>query len=217
MDNRSTQQNQDPKVTIRSSIDSPSALSEQWEKAGQRTPLEEFSPMFTTFRSSAFRLETLPEYAVFHEDVRYGAYRRGDKAPPILAQGWKNTIRAATSEGKRFEIVRLVPDPMTEYLRFEIDWGYCEYRKDGQNTRLVLPGQLPPALRDQVGQDFWLFDDSFAVIMKYDLKGDILGFFRIDDVTLLNRLREIRDIAISSSLSLDEFLSKHYQSDRQAS
>lgn len=194
--------------------DTEGVLPSFGELAGSKMSIDEFSAAFHTFDKSAFRLETLPTYTVSHEDKRFGAYRAGEKQPPFKAEKWKATIKKATESGKSFEVIRLVPKPYTEYFCFEVDWAYCEYRKDGQATKLILPEAITPKIMDFIGADFWLFDDKWAIVIKYDKIGDLLGFFRVEEENLIQTLRNVRDESRRQCISLDEFLGNHYRSDR---
>ena len=65
--------------------------SESWGAEGITLQAEEFRSYFTSFRESAFRLETLPSYAVSHEDKHFAAFLEGAKEPPFIFEEWKRT------------------------------------------------------------------------------------------------------------------------------
>lgn len=202
----------DPKLEIRKDKQSSGMeglLVPTWEHCCRQISIEEFSPMFHSFEKSAFRLETLPSYAVSHEDSHFQAYVRGDKTPPFIYSDWKATIRNATSAGKTFEIVRLVPEPLTTYFRYELEWHYLEYRDAGQETRFVTAERITESLRSMKGQDFWLLDDKKAVFIKYDNQGDILGFYATEDPNILEKLVLLRSHAKELSIHIDEYLPKY--------
>jgi hypothetical protein len=167
---------------------------------------EEFDASFDTFKTSAFRLETLQSYAVSAEDAWLRALREGLPRPErsIRTSAWLRRIAASTMAGKSWSRARLVRHPLSEYLQYEI-FSYIESAAVGEETRIVDLG-IYPHLKD-LGPDFWYFDadepGEFAIVMHYDADGNILHCER---TTELSWCREQREAALSCSISLAEYL-----------
>jgi len=158
---------------------------------------EEFGALFGDFRSSAFRLEQLQAYDVPAEVGALDAWRRDGTVGPH--EPWCRTVRAARDRGAVMRRVRVVVEPLSEYVRWELAvmrWSV----EAGEDIR-VLPaarlGEWP------AGPDFWLFDDRVGVRMAYDADGRFEGGRRTDD---LAPLRALRDRALATATPLADYL-----------
>jgi hypothetical protein len=154
--------------------------------------------LFESFRVSAFRLETLPEYRVPQDVESLKAFRAGESRP----QGrddrpWLTTVRRAIARGAQMRRVRLVETPLTEYQRFQFAWGYQENTAAGEEVSIL--DQRPDGLW---AVDFWLFDDRLAVILEYDDEG---RFLRPVVAEPVESYRHARDMALKSSTPFREY------------
>lgn len=165
---------------------------------------DEFNAAFDEFQVSAFRLECLQTYAVSAEDARLRAFREGLPRPErsVRTNPWLQRIAATTIAGKSWSRVRLVSRPLTEYTRYEMI-GFVESQAVGEQIRIV-DLNAHPDLRD-LGPDFWLFDAEFAIIMRYDEAGTVLGYERTTEV---GDFRDQRWLAMAGSISLAEYLAQ---------
>lgn len=168
---------------------------------------EEFDDAFDQFRVSAFRLETLQHYSVSAEDTRMRAFREGTPRPErsVRTSPWLRRIALTTAGGKSWSRVHVIQEPLSEYLRYELI-GYVESMAVGEEIRLAYP----PEGRALV--DFWLFDagapGAFAVLMRYNDDGAVLGYERVDRPAELLALEDVRDLVWSRSWSLAEQLAR---------
>lgn len=210
----------EPKLEIRTGIystdEARSVLGTERKQFGVPIPPEELTGLFSKFEHSAFRFETLPSYAVAHEDAHYAAYREGKQQPPFRYANWEAVISSAVKAGRSFEIVRVIPEPLTEYFSYEVEWHYLIYEDLGQRTRFMHTAALPNELRELLGADFWLFDDSVAVTIEYNKVGDVISFLKITDPDQIAMLVDAKNLAIKASFSLGDFM-KTYKSVRQSS
>lgn len=169
---------------------------------------EDFAACFDNFHQSAFRLETLQQYAIAEEDERMRAFREGLPRPErsVRTSEWLRRVAVTTAAGKSWSRVHLISEPLSEYLRYQLI-GYVESAAAGEEIRLAWD---TPDLPD-VG-DFWLFDadteDASAVFIRYDEDGAVLGFEGATDPAAIAHLREVRDLVWSRSWSLAEQLAK---------
>jgi hypothetical protein len=69
--------------------------------------------------------------------------------------------------------VRIVRGPLTEYERYECQWGYIPLAEHGENIRILDLTDTPFPLA-AIG-DFSVFDDVHAIRMHYDSDGRPLG------------------------------------------
>ena len=150
----------------------------------------------TNFQVSAFRLETRPVYMVPQEAAMLAAFKADGSLPDMTDHPWVKRVKEHCGAGKHMERVRTVSRPMTDYERFELSL-YPYSHAAGENIRICDSGQLGE-------QDFWLFDNHTVVLLHYDAEGGFQGFDV--EVERMARYRQLRDLALSRSITLQEFL-----------
>jgi len=172
---------------------------------------KEFGDLFQSFRRSAWRLETLPEYRTGREEEEeIRRFLAGDDPPepdePELR--WQDIIRSHLAAGRRMGRVHLIRGDLTDYLRWEIQWGYPPHAKAGEDIRIlhVGEGELP-----ELGtEDFWLFDDALVVRMLYGPNGEWPGQAVLtDDPAIVADCERKRDLALSLAVPLGDYLEEH--------
>src|SRR5262245_60263309 len=91
-----------------------------------------------SFRKEAFRLECLQSFDVDGERALFTQFRNG-KAPalPGPEDSWNKIIKAARLRGASMSRVRVVIPPISEYLKFEISWGYSDSVRYGEDIRVI--------------------------------------------------------------------------------
>ena len=142
---------------------------------------EEFGTLFSSFRRTAFRLETLAHYSIPEEAESLRLWHAGQPPPPWQTdREWLKLVRAAAAAGKSIQRVRIVRRPLSDYIRLEFDWGYPDNERAGEAIHILelgpgdeLPG-LPEPDSGRGMHDFWLFDDVTVVRMEYDHRGRFL-------------------------------------------
>jgi hypothetical protein len=134
-----------------------------------RLTREEFQQLFVTFEHTAFRLEVRDFYNVAGEQEdfrRWLAGERVDKAKEAVdRRSWLDKMRAAAGEGKRVERVRVVTEPLSDYIRFEMD-GTDLNIAAGEDIRYL--SRHHPIAAELPDHDFWLFDSRQLVLMYFD-------------------------------------------------
>jgi hypothetical protein len=142
---------------------------------------EDWAAQWRSFTRSAFRLETLPVYKVGPEEEEFQQFLAGEPPPPDSDDtDWIRRVRAYVADGKHVGRVHLVTPPLTDYLRYQFEWGYEFQVAAGEDVRILdLTRTENPGVPEQ---DFWLFDDETVVLMHYDVDGTQLGRERLVDV-----------------------------------
>jgi len=137
---------------------------------------DQFGALFTNFRTEAFRLEMLPVYDVSEEAESYAAFKAGQPPPPHFNDEWSGFIARKVGQGAAMRRVRLVPNPITDYFRFEAGWYYGPNGAAGEDISFISAGALAPILLTlPIVQDFWVFDHTQLVLMDYDEAGRFKG------------------------------------------
>lgn len=129
--------------------------------------------LFDTFEREAFRLETLDDYSNSGSVDAYHTFLAGEPQPDDYNAGWVEEVRSHTRVGKRIYRVHILSRPLTDYLRFELGWGYRKNAAGGEEFFILdTTGKCNPL---ENVPDFWLFDSESAAVMNYDGVGKFLG------------------------------------------
>ncbi|MFI7674482.1 DUF6879 family protein [Actinophytocola sp. NPDC049390] len=133
---------------------------------------EQFARHLTGYERSAWRFETQPSYTMAGEQESLSRWRSGERKPDEHNAGWHETVRAAISAGKDIGRVRVVRYPLTEYQRYQFDWGIPGNIEAGEDIRVL---DLTDVELDLPVYDFWLFDDSLVVDLNFNPDGTLLN------------------------------------------
>ncbi len=128
----------------------------------------ELEAVFGRFRSSVFRFEAQQVYAAPDEEPILGAFLAGRPRPPDPGkEEWAALVRAGRRGGRAFQRVHVVTEPLTDYLRFELTWGYAPNVAAGEDIRVVALAAGEPWPADLPRHDFWLFDAAELYTVHY--------------------------------------------------
>lgn len=132
--------------------------------------------------AAAFRLETRQAYEVASDGSDFKRYL--DNAPswtPERKEPWLAHLRAERDAGFYRHRVRIVARPVTEYTRYEAEWGYLPNTEAGEDVRILDLGQqdMPAGIGAFGDSDWWLVTDRAGdrqvAVMHYDADGTYLG------------------------------------------
>ncbi|MFD4169119.1 DUF6879 family protein [Streptomyces albidoflavus] len=130
---------------------------------------EKWQAKFSEFQTEAWRLETRPVYRVPQEADEFARFLGGERFPGPYEDDWTALIRRHRDTGGTIGRVHVVTRPLSDYLRFEFERYYRHQAPVGEDIRIldVTDRTNPLAGID----DFWMFDRSTVVLMKYDDDG----------------------------------------------
>lgn len=129
---------------------------------------EELGRVFTTFKQSAFRLETLQSYAEPSESSPFNQYERGELPDPSFMADWCQLASQHTASGRAIRRVHIVDLPLSNYMKFEIEHCYKHSEAAGEEIRLLERSKLSGEILKFTREDFWLFDGSTVMVNDYD-------------------------------------------------
>lgn len=136
---------------------------------------EERDELLASFKREALHLEMRDVYAVEDEAARLARFlERGYRDHDAEAgerQPWMTLVRDATAAGKVFRRVRVISEPVTDYIRYV--WAGTSVNIDAGEEIKWLPRRLLISAIALPGNDFWLFDDSTVVFTVFTGKGDV--------------------------------------------
>lgn len=161
-------------------------------------PPDEFSVPSHRFRYSAFRLETLQDYAGSGEDTEVAAFLGGLPRPPLDAEHeqWASALADHRRGGRVVQRVHVVIEPPSDYARWELTWGYAPSVEAGEDIRVIPVSQGHPWPLDVPRRDFWLFDARELYDMHYASDGMWLGVEPVTDPARIAAACHWRDAAL---------------------
>ncbi|WP_439662837.1 DUF6879 family protein [Lentzea sp. HUAS TT2] len=165
---------------------------------------EAFSALFREFNSSAWRWEAQGTYNQPDEVEPWQRWRDG---VPVLEdldwlRPWLNDIRAATESGKVFQRVRMLTEPLTEYLRWQMEVTPANLAA-GEEIWL-----LTQAAASRLGlptHDFWIFDRVKVAVLHYGAQG-LVGAEIVTEPATVARYEQWRKIACAEAVSYEDFV-----------
>ncbi|MGW4032805.1 DUF6879 family protein [Streptomyces sp. NPDC004838] len=167
---------------------------------------DEFEKLFSDFQREAFRLETLNDYSGSSDAEMIRAFLAGEPQPDDYNQEWVDEVRGNTAAGKRMYRVHILSRPLTDYLRFELGWGYGKNVTAGEEFFILDTTDQPNPLEGV--PDFWIFDESSVVSMTYGAGGEFLGARSHSDAS---EWIEHRDIALGRAVPFTEWWERYQE------
>ncbi len=145
-------------------------------------------------------METRDTYKSANETTALRQFVAGEPVDMGWFQNWLSMIREATAAGRRFSRVRVVSVPLTDYSRFGV---FCSGHTTtaGEDIR-YLTRQDAAGLPDY---DYWLFDSSKLVRMRFDDDENFLGGELIEDPAVIVEHNYWRDAAWHRAMRRDDF------------
>jgi hypothetical protein len=161
------------------------------------------------FTRRLFRLETHDHLDVSSDGDDFQRYLAGQPGPDMSRRdAWLNVIRNEVAEGKHTYRVHVVRSPLTDYLRFDFEWGYVYNEQAGEHIGILdLAERESP--RELIFKDFWLIDDEHLVLMHYDNDGRFVGAEPVDEPQQLHRYKDCAAVTWAASQPFGEYWTNH--------
>lgn len=170
---------------------------------------EKFNRLFRDFQYTAYRLEALQCYDVSYEQDEFGRFLAGESRGvfPGISEWIDGTVAKAVENGKHVHRVHVVEEPLSDYVRFECAWSYEHTVAAGEDVRIIsVPRGVWP---DLPHFDYWLFDSSLLVAMRYDHESAFVSAEIIDDPHQIVQANYWRDLAVGDSMEYSVFASRY--------
>ncbi|MFE6379245.1 DUF6879 family protein [Streptomyces roseolus] len=138
----------------------------------QQSEPPRFDELLASARRSAIHLELRDGYAVPDEAADYQGWRETgerdvDPASPYWSP-WVTMVQAATARGVAMRRVRVVSEPVSDYIRYE-HAGTVVNVGAGEDVRWLPRDQAVGLLLPVV--DGWIFDDEQLLLNHFDGDG----------------------------------------------
>lgn len=126
-----------------------------------------------------FRLETLSYYRSDSDADDFRRYLHGDPAPTAEAKRpWLDRLQADVDAGRRWRKVHLASTPLSDYERYEFEWGFTYNVTAGEEIRIAERARTP-----ELGAlgDYFVLDHEHVVRSHYSDDGRFLGAQVLED------------------------------------
>jgi hypothetical protein len=147
-----------------------------------------FNRLVTDYERSAFRWECQGSYREDDEVEPWRRWRAGDRDTSWMSE-WVTTVRRLRAEGKTFARVRMLTDPLTDYLRWMLEVTPTNIAA-GEDIRWISEAGARAA--GAPGYDFYLLDDRLLVTLRFDEHG-VSGAEVTDDPAIVQDHCTVRD------------------------
>ncbi len=136
---------------------------------------EDRDQFLTTFLREAVHLEMHDVYATDTERGRFATWLRGEPLDPEAeAEWWRpwfELMKRNTDADKRLRRLRIVSEPVTDYIRFE--WlDAAQLVRAGEDVRWLPRRRASQLLLP--GNDFWMFDRETVAFTHFSGDGHVL-------------------------------------------
>lgn len=157
---------------------------------------------------SAFRLELLDAYDVDTDGEDFARWQQGEPGPTPERKGpWLDRLRRERDAGILNHRVHVLRTPLTDYLRFECEWGYAPNAAAGEDIRILDLAERPQP-DELVDHDYWLIDNAHVIRMHYSPDGRFLGAEPMPDHHLA-RYQRARDAAVAAAEPFGSWWARH--------
>ncbi|WP_017608644.1 DUF6879 family protein [Nocardiopsis xinjiangensis] len=162
----------------------------------------DFTDLFRRYRYTAWRLETRTHYGKADEDQPFQEWLSGKDPDMEWFRPWLQMMREELGTGKRMERVRLIDDPPSDYLRWEL-WGTPYNLGVGEDIR-YLP-RTHPIVAELPDHDFWVFDSRTVARLEFE-DDRFLGATLTEDPGQVLTALQARDAAWHHALTFTEYM-----------
>lgn len=154
---------------------------------------EQRDELLTTFERDAFHLELRDHYRAAYEDDPMQRWLRGEPDDFGWLQPWLTRVRDAAQAGKTIRRVRVVSEPLSDYIRWEHSVTELN-QAAGEDIRWLPRHQLPEGIAFPAGgNDWWIFDDRLVTVGHFHDDGRIKGSQLVTDPSVISACAQLRD------------------------
>lgn len=165
-----------------------------------------FEALFAGFERTARRLEVRDRYDVESERPYLARWHDGmqeDREHVDSRRPWLDQVRRNVAHGRTYQRVRVVSDPLSEYVRYALR-GTRQTVESGEDIS-YLDRKDADSL-DLPDHDFWLFDGTLLVLMPFTSDDRPLGGLLVRDGDTVAQHRAWLDVAVRHSTPYADFL-----------
>jgi hypothetical protein len=167
---------------------------------------EQRDSFFDTFQREAVHLEMRDVYATDIERSRYRTWLRNEPLDPEAEaewwRPWREFMARNRQQGKTLKRLRIVSQPVSDYIRFE--WlDAAELVRAGEDVRWLDRRRASTLLLP--GNDYWLFDRETVAFTHFSGDGHVLGHEMTTDREIVRMCSDAFDAAWKVATPHDAF------------
>ncbi|ONI73065.1 hypothetical protein ALI144C_44755 [Actinosynnema sp. ALI-1.44] len=155
---------------------------------------EEFQQLFSREWTTAWRWECQGTYREPQEQEPLQRFLAGDTDQSWFR--WPGRVREWVTQGRQLGRVRMLTDPLTDYLRFEL--SITPPALDAGEDIRFMPAARAAELQAPT-QDYWMFDDAEVALLEFGDQG-VHGAELITDPTIVRKYVNWRDLAMREAV-----------------
>jgi hypothetical protein len=164
--------------------------------------LDAFGKLFTTFKHTAWRLETRRRYASDEVTDTYAQFVETGAARWDLDTPWCENRRKQVQQGKRVDRVRVVDDPPTTGQLYLLD-NARRNSAVGEEIRVLSRAKAQCLQLPEV--DAWIFDSRLVAVLNFDDADNLVDVELITEPAEVVRYAQVRDAAWHYAVPFEEF------------
>lgn len=147
-------------------------------------------------------MEVRSRYNPSYEDESLRNFLTGKPVDLSWMQGWLRMVQEATAEGRQYARVRVVDLPMSDWNRYS--YALAQHNiAAGEDIRYLARDQA--AAVELPDYDYWLFDSSKLVVMRFDESDRFIGGELVEDPNEIVKANYWRDAAWHKAVRRDDF------------
>ncbi|TCP56062.1 hypothetical protein EV191_1012 [Tamaricihabitans halophyticus] len=155
--------------------------------------------------SSSWRWECQGDYSAIDAKLLQ-RWRDGLGRDPGDDRAWVDYIQGLRRRGISFERARLLTDPLTEYLRCQLDVAYMNVNA-GEDIRWV--GESTAGELAMPDYDYYLIDDGRVVALDFAADGTLAGIHVSADAEVVAQHRRWRDLIWPHAVPHEQYRQRH--------
>lgn len=164
------------------------------------------------YRHDILRVELRQGYYNDSEQDGLHRYLHGEPATSNAGDTpWTRQLRAHVAAGRSWRVLHAVTRPLSDYLRYECEWGYVHNAAAGQQIRLLDVTDHAPALRDDL-----LIIDEDVFVYRYDDDGRFVDAIHITDAANTAHYRDLAEELWDRGEDFTRWWSRHPSYHREA-
>ncbi|WTJ01236.1 hypothetical protein OG713_25930 [Streptomyces sp. NBC_00723] len=165
-------------------------------------PFASVSGLFRDFKHTTWRLETRRGYASDRNSPKWARFLAGEDVSRDPDNSWRENVRTQTAQGKRFERVRVVDEPLTKGQGFLLATAPSNIAA-GEDIRNLNRTRAQELRLPE--HDFWLFDSKVLARFAFDDRDTTLGVYVTEGPAEVLAACQARDAAWHHAVRSVEF------------
>ncbi len=171
-------------------------------------PTSELAPLVWGAKGSVIHVETLDHYGVPDDDLMFTLWQSGKTPTQEQLLGyasWFDKVKESTERGVAFHRIHIVPEVLTPYLRFEIEFAYQRFCEPSGEKVWILPKEANKKLAAHIPGDFYLIDQRQVLLPQYNSANNFVGLKEVVSGGSMDAYRSQADELLRAAMPLEAF------------